>query len=81
MTFDVYAGLFGDDLDAVADLLDAAAKTAAADSMPTGEAHDGRSPLAKAPDMACGVLRARDATRARDLHIASPPPQGPPGTQ
>ena len=38
VTFDVYAGLFGDDLDAVADLLDAAAKTAAADRMPTGGA-------------------------------------------
>ena len=50
MTFDVYAGLFGDDLDAVADLLDAAAKAAAA------EAHDGCSSRAKALDVTCGVL-------------------------
>jgi hypothetical protein len=32
MTLDVYAGLFGDDLDAVADRLDAAAAAARADS-------------------------------------------------
>ena len=35
MTLDVYAGLFGDDLDSVADRLDAAARTAAADQMRT----------------------------------------------
>ena len=38
MTLDVYAGLFGDDLDTVADLLDEAARRAAADSMRTREA-------------------------------------------
>jgi integrase len=38
MTLDVYAGLFGDDLDTVADLLDQAARRAAADSMRTREA-------------------------------------------
>jgi hypothetical protein len=37
MTLDVYAGLFGDDLDAVADLLDEAARRAAADSLRTRE--------------------------------------------
>ena len=36
MTLDVYAGLFGDDLDAVADRLDAAAAAARADSLRTG---------------------------------------------
>jgi hypothetical protein len=35
MTLDVYAGLFGDDLDAVADRLDAAAAAARADSLRT----------------------------------------------
>jgi integrase len=35
MTLDVYAGLFGDDLDAVADRLDAAASAARADSLRT----------------------------------------------
>jgi integrase len=38
MTLDVYAGLFGDDLDTVADLLDEAARRAAADSLRTREA-------------------------------------------
>jgi integrase len=38
MTLDVYAGLFGDDLDTVADLLDEAARRAAADSLRTKEA-------------------------------------------
>ena len=38
MTLDVYAGLFGDDLDTVADLLDEAAQRAAADSVRTSEA-------------------------------------------
>lgn len=36
MTLDVYAGLFGDDLDAVADRLDEAAREARADSVRTG---------------------------------------------
>lgn len=35
MTLDVYAGLFGDDLDAVADRLDEAASRARADSLRT----------------------------------------------
>jgi hypothetical protein len=35
MTLDVYAGLFGDDLDAVADRLDEAAVRARADSLRT----------------------------------------------
>jgi integrase len=35
MTLDVYAGLFGDDLDAVADRLDGAAVRARADSLRT----------------------------------------------
>jgi Phage integrase family len=38
MTLDVYAGLFGDDLDTVADLLDEAARRAIADSVRTREA-------------------------------------------
>lgn len=38
MTLDVYAGLFGDDLDTVADLLDEGARRAAADSLRTREA-------------------------------------------
>jgi integrase len=41
MTLDVYAGLFGDDLDAVADRLDAAARAAAADQMRTDDAEEG----------------------------------------
>lgn len=36
MTLDVYAGLFGDDLEAVADRLDEAASAARADSVRTG---------------------------------------------
>ena len=39
MTLDVYAGLFGDDLDAVADRLDAAAAAARADSLRTEAAN------------------------------------------
>lgn len=38
MTLDVYAGLFGDDLDAVADRLDEAAARARADSLRTDRA-------------------------------------------
>jgi hypothetical protein len=60
MTLDVYAGLFGDDLDAVADRLDAAARRAAADflrtSTPTGaESPDGDSPLT--PPLTCENAR------------------------
>jgi hypothetical protein len=42
MTVDVYAGLFGDDLDLVADRLDATARAAAADQVSTDDprAHD-----------------------------------------
>ena len=46
MTLDVYAGLFGDDLDTVADLLDEAAKRAAADSVRTRATHRQVLPLA-----------------------------------
>jgi hypothetical protein len=51
MTSDVYAGLFGDDLDTVADLLDRAARKASADSSRTREASctDCRSHLVKGP--------------------------------
>jgi len=35
MTLDVYAGLFADDLDAVADRLDQAKRSADADRLPT----------------------------------------------
>ena len=38
MTLDVHEGLFGDDLDTVADLLDRAARKASADSSRTREA-------------------------------------------
>ena len=45
MTLDVYAGLFGDDLDLVADRLDATARAAAADQVRTddgeGDGDDG----------------------------------------
>jgi integrase len=44
MTLDVYAGLFGDDLDAVADRLDELASGATADSVRTRAA--GHAPLA-----------------------------------
>ena len=54
MTLDVYAGLFGDDLDAVADLLDEAAKRAAADSVRTREA------LGRVLPFASGEGRRRD---------------------
>ena len=40
MTLDVYAGLFNDDLDAVADRLDAAATLARADYLRTAAARD-----------------------------------------
>ena len=43
MTLDVYAGLFGDDLDAVADRLDATARAAAADQVRTHTPEEGRS--------------------------------------
>jgi Phage integrase family len=46
MTLDVYAGLFGDDLDTVADLLDEAARRAAADSVLTREATGRVTPFA-----------------------------------
>ena len=39
MTLDVYAGLFADDLDTAADLLDEAAKRAVADSVRTRATH------------------------------------------
>jgi hypothetical protein len=41
MTLDVYAGLFGDDLDAVADRLDATARAAAADQVRTEDGEEG----------------------------------------
>ena len=41
MTLDVYAGLFGDDLDAVADRLDATARAAAADQVRTEDREEG----------------------------------------
>lgn len=41
MTLDVYAGLFGDDLDAVADRLDATARAAAADQVRTDDPKEG----------------------------------------
>jgi hypothetical protein len=44
MTLDVYAGLFGDDLDAVADRLDELAAGVTADSVRTRTA--GQAPLA-----------------------------------
>jgi integrase len=40
MTLDVYAGLFGDDLDQVADRLDATARAAAADQVRTDDLDD-----------------------------------------
>jgi integrase len=48
MTLDVYAGLFGDDLDAVADRLDELASGVGADSVRTGPA--GRAPLTVVKD-------------------------------
>ena len=45
MTLDVYAGLSGDDLDAVADRLDAAAAAARADSLRTAAANPDTLPL------------------------------------
>jgi len=41
MTLDVYAGLFGDDLDAVADRLDATGRAAAADQVRTDDPEEG----------------------------------------
>ena len=41
MTLDVYAGLFGDDLDAVADRLDATARAAAADQVRIEDREEG----------------------------------------
>jgi hypothetical protein len=45
MTLDVYAGLFGDDLDAVADRLDEAAAKARADYLRTQGSHADVLPL------------------------------------
>lgn len=45
MTLDVYTGLFGDDLDVVADRLDEAARRARADSVRTAAPEDGSLPL------------------------------------
>ena len=45
MTLDVYAGLFNDDLDAVADRLDAAATLARADYSRTADDFDTAAPL------------------------------------
>ena len=46
MTLDVHEGLFGDDLDTVADLLDRAARKASADSSRTREASVHELPFA-----------------------------------
>ena len=54
MTLDIYAGLFGDDLDAVADLLDEAARRAAAESLWT------REPLGPVLPFASGEGTRRD---------------------
>ena len=53
MTLDVYAGLFGDDLDAVADSLDAAARRSVADIL--------RTPPVKAPVVSLHSKRAKPA--------------------
>jgi integrase len=53
MTLDVYAGLFGDDLDTVADSLDAAARRSGADIL--------RTPPASAPVVPLPTKRARGA--------------------
>ena len=53
MTLDVYAGLFGDDLDAVADSLDAAARRSGADIL--------RTPPAAAPVVPLDSKRAKSA--------------------
>jgi hypothetical protein len=45
MTLDAYAGLFGDDLDAVADRLDEAASRARADCLRTEDRSATHSPL------------------------------------
>jgi hypothetical protein len=45
MTLDVYAGLFGDDLDAVADRLDAAAALPRADYLRTERPNDAVLPF------------------------------------
>ena len=49
MTLDVYGVLFGDDLDAVADRLDAAARRAAADFLRTSTPTDPESPNGDSP--------------------------------
>jgi hypothetical protein len=73
MTLDVYAGLFGDDLDTVADLLDGAARPAAADSVRTREATGRVLPFAsgEGPRRDLGFLRAREDNRTPDLRITS----------
>ena len=73
MTLDGYAGLFGDDLDTVADLLDEAAQRAAADSMRTREATGRvlRSPRARDHAVTWGSVRAREENRTPDLRITS----------
>jgi len=53
MTLDVYAGLFGDDLDAVADSLDAAARRSGAAIQ--------RTPPVGAPIVSLPTKRARGA--------------------
>ncbi|MGA3486807.1 hypothetical protein ACK8GG_02195 [Micromonosporaceae bacterium DT55] len=47
MTLDVYAGLFGDDLDSVADLLDEAVAARDADYLRTGTSGGGVVDLGK----------------------------------
>ena len=53
MTLDVYAGLFGDDLDAVADRLDTAASAARADSLRTDGQNADVLPLDQEDGHAC----------------------------
>jgi hypothetical protein len=58
MTLDVYAGRCGDDLDSVADLLDAAARKASPDSLRTAE------PSGRVLPFASGEGRRRDLRRS-----------------
>ena len=61
MTLDVYAGLFNDDLDAVADRLDAAAAAARADTLRT--VVRGEVQVGGAADRPNGVLNSMLAAR------------------
>ena len=70
MTLDVYAGLFGDDLDAVADRLDATGRAAAADQVRTTTAR--RTTMTAQPEFRYGPELRRCVVPPAGFEPATP---------